>query len=92
MAAGKAAPGVHPSELAFDPEPFLRELEERGIQTQITVTRGSELPAASYQPPALSHEQEGEAYRLRGTADRVVLPGELGTDYGSSTPWTSSTS
>ena len=40
MAAGKVAPGVHPPELAFDPEPFLRELEERGIQTQVTVTRG----------------------------------------------------
>ena len=39
MAAGKVAPGVHPPELAFDPEPFLRELEERGIQTQVTVTR-----------------------------------------------------
>ncbi len=40
MAAGKVAPGVHPPELAFDPEPFLRELEERGIMTQVTVTRG----------------------------------------------------
>ena len=40
MAAGKVAPGVHPPELAFDPEPFLRELEERGIQTQVTVTKG----------------------------------------------------
>ena len=40
MAAGKVVPGVHPPELAFDPEPFLRELEERGIQTQVTVTRG----------------------------------------------------
>jgi hypothetical protein len=40
MAAGKAAPGVHPPELAFDPEPFLRELEVRGTRTQITVTRG----------------------------------------------------
>jgi hypothetical protein len=50
MAAGKAAPGVHHPELASDPEPYLRELEERGIQTQITVTRGSELPAASLEP------------------------------------------
>ncbi|MEA2024956.1 MAG: saccharopine dehydrogenase NADP-binding domain-containing protein [Actinomycetota bacterium] len=40
MAAGKVAPGVHPPELAFDPEPFLKELEERGIETQVTVTRG----------------------------------------------------
>jgi hypothetical protein len=82
MAAGKAAPGVHPPELAFDPKPFLRELEERGIQTQITVTRGSELPAVSYQPPALSHEQEGETCRLGGPADRVVLPGDWGLGTG----------
>ncbi len=40
MAAGKVAPGVHPPELAFDPEPFPKELEERGITTQVTVTRG----------------------------------------------------
>jgi len=40
MAAGKVAPGVHPPELAFDPEPFLEELKERGIETQITVTKG----------------------------------------------------
>jgi saccharopine dehydrogenase-like NADP-dependent oxidoreductase len=40
MAAGKVASGVHPPELAFDPEPLLKELEERGIQTQVTVTRG----------------------------------------------------
>ncbi len=38
MAAGKVAPGVHPPELAFDPEPFLKELEERGIETRISVT------------------------------------------------------
>lgn len=40
MAAGKVAPGVHPPELAFDPEPFLKELEERGIETRISVTTG----------------------------------------------------
>jgi saccharopine dehydrogenase-like NADP-dependent oxidoreductase len=38
MAAGKVAPGVHPPELAFEPEPFLKELEERGIITQVTVS------------------------------------------------------
>ncbi len=40
QAAGKVAPGVHPPELAFEPEPFLKELEERDITTQVTVTRG----------------------------------------------------
>ena len=40
QAAGKVAPGVHPPELAFDPEPFLKELEERDITTQVTVTTG----------------------------------------------------
>jgi saccharopine dehydrogenase-like NADP-dependent oxidoreductase len=40
QAAGKVAPGVHPPELAFDPEPFLKELEERNITTQVTVTKG----------------------------------------------------
>ncbi len=38
MAAGMVAPGVHPPELAFEPEPFLKELEERGIITQVTVS------------------------------------------------------
>lgn len=40
QAAGKVEPGVHPPELAFDPESFLKELEERDIYTQITVTKG----------------------------------------------------
>lgn len=40
QAAGRVKPGVHPPELAFDPEPFLKELEERDIYTQITVTKG----------------------------------------------------
>ena len=40
QATGKVAPGVHPPELSFDPEPFLKELEERDITTQITVTTG----------------------------------------------------
>lgn len=39
QAAGKVDPGVHPPELAFDPEPFLKELEERDITTEVTVTR-----------------------------------------------------
>ncbi len=38
MAAGKVAPGVHPPELAFEPEPFLEELKERGIETLVTVS------------------------------------------------------
>ena len=40
MSAGKVAPGVHPPELAFDPQPFLKELEERGITTRVTMTAG----------------------------------------------------
>jgi len=40
QAAGRVEPGVHPPELAFDPQPFLKELEERGILTSVTVTRG----------------------------------------------------
>ena len=39
QAAGRVQPGVHPPELAFDPQPFLKELEERGIVTRVTVTR-----------------------------------------------------
>jgi saccharopine dehydrogenase (NAD+, L-lysine-forming) len=39
QALGRVADGVHPPELAFDPEPFLKELEERDIYTQITVTK-----------------------------------------------------
>ncbi len=40
QAAGKVPAGVYPPELAFDPQPFLKELEERDIQTRVTVTRG----------------------------------------------------
>jgi saccharopine dehydrogenase-like NADP-dependent oxidoreductase len=40
QAAGEVPPGVHPPELAFDPEPFLKELEERDITTRVTVTKG----------------------------------------------------
>lgn len=32
-------PGVYPPETVIDPEPFFRELDERGIPTQVTVTR-----------------------------------------------------
>ncbi|HSJ55685.1 MAG TPA: saccharopine dehydrogenase NADP-binding domain-containing protein [Anaerolineae bacterium] len=38
LAAGRIGPGVHPPELALDPEPFFKELEARGIPTQVTVT------------------------------------------------------
>jgi saccharopine dehydrogenase-like NADP-dependent oxidoreductase len=37
QARGDVPPGVHPPELAFDPEAFLRELEAREIYTEITV-------------------------------------------------------
>jgi lysine 6-dehydrogenase len=40
QAAGRVTPGVVPPELAFDPQPFLKELEERDIVTRVTVTRG----------------------------------------------------
>ena len=40
QANGRVAPGVYPPELAFDPGPFLKELEERDIRTQVTVTSG----------------------------------------------------
>jgi saccharopine dehydrogenase-like NADP-dependent oxidoreductase len=39
QALGRVPPGVHPPELAFDPEPFLKELEERNLITQVTVTQ-----------------------------------------------------
>lgn len=38
QAAGRVAPGVHPPELAFDPAPFLKELEDRQITTLVTKT------------------------------------------------------
>ena len=40
QASGHVPSGVYPPELAFDPQPFLKELEEREIMTRITVTRG----------------------------------------------------
>lgn len=39
QACGKVPPGVYPPELAFEPEPFLKELEARQIYTRVTVTR-----------------------------------------------------
>jgi saccharopine dehydrogenase-like NADP-dependent oxidoreductase len=38
LAAGKVQPGVHPPELALDPAPFLKELENRDIYTQVSVS------------------------------------------------------
>jgi saccharopine dehydrogenase-like NADP-dependent oxidoreductase len=37
MAEGRIPPGVHPPELAIDPEPFFKELENREIYTQVSV-------------------------------------------------------
>lgn len=38
LAEGRVEPGVYPPELALDPEPFFKELEERKIFTQVTRT------------------------------------------------------
>lgn len=38
LAEGRVELGVHPPELALEPEPFFKELEERGIPTQVSVT------------------------------------------------------
>ncbi len=38
LADGRIAPGVHPPEAVLDPEPFFKELEEREIYTQMSVT------------------------------------------------------
>jgi saccharopine dehydrogenase-like NADP-dependent oxidoreductase len=38
LAEGRIEPGVYPPEIAIEPEPFFRELDERGIPTQVTVT------------------------------------------------------
>lgn len=40
LAEGKVEPGVYPPELAFDPEPFLKELEPYDIPTVVSVSRG----------------------------------------------------
>jgi saccharopine dehydrogenase-like NADP-dependent oxidoreductase len=38
LAGGRIDPGVYPPELALEPEAFFKELEKRGILTQVTVT------------------------------------------------------
>ncbi len=38
LAEGRVAAGVFPPEVALEPEPFFKELEKRGILTQVTVT------------------------------------------------------
>jgi lysine 6-dehydrogenase len=38
LAEGRIPPGVHPPELALEPEPFFEELREREIYTQVGVT------------------------------------------------------
>ena len=38
LAEGRIAPGVHPPELAIDPVPFFRDLENRDIFVQVSVT------------------------------------------------------
>ncbi|MCJ7536469.1 MAG: saccharopine dehydrogenase NADP-binding domain-containing protein [Anaerolineales bacterium] len=39
LAEGRVEPGVFPPEIALDPLPFFKELEERGIFTQVTTTQ-----------------------------------------------------
>jgi saccharopine dehydrogenase-like NADP-dependent oxidoreductase len=39
LAEGRVDPGVYPPETALDPVPFFKELEQRGIITQVTVTQ-----------------------------------------------------
>jgi saccharopine dehydrogenase-like NADP-dependent oxidoreductase len=38
LAEGRIPPGVHPPEAVIDPAPFFKELEEREIYTQVSVT------------------------------------------------------
>jgi saccharopine dehydrogenase-like NADP-dependent oxidoreductase len=38
LAAGRIQPGVYPPEVALDPVPFFKDLEKRGILTQVTVS------------------------------------------------------
>ncbi len=38
LAQGRVEPGGHPPELALDPVPFFKELENRDIFTQVSVT------------------------------------------------------
>jgi hypothetical protein len=39
MAEGRVEPGVYPPEIALDPVPFFKELEEIDIITQVTKTQ-----------------------------------------------------
>jgi len=39
LAEGRIPPGVHPPEAVIEPEPFFKELEEREIYTQVSVTQ-----------------------------------------------------
>jgi saccharopine dehydrogenase (NAD+, L-lysine-forming) len=39
LAEGRIPPGVHPPEVVIEPEPFFKELEEREIYTQVSVTQ-----------------------------------------------------
>jgi saccharopine dehydrogenase-like NADP-dependent oxidoreductase len=39
LAEGRIPPGVHSPEAVIEPEPFFKELEEREIYTQVSVTR-----------------------------------------------------
>jgi saccharopine dehydrogenase-like NADP-dependent oxidoreductase len=38
LAEGRVAPGVYPPEAALDPEPFFKELEQREIFTQVSIS------------------------------------------------------
>jgi saccharopine dehydrogenase (NAD+, L-lysine-forming) len=38
LAEGRIEPGVHPPETALEPEAFFKELDKRGIPTQVSVT------------------------------------------------------
>jgi saccharopine dehydrogenase-like NADP-dependent oxidoreductase len=38
LAQGRVEPGVYPPEVALDPEPFFKDLEQRGILTQVSAT------------------------------------------------------
>ncbi len=38
LAEGRIPPGVYPPEAVIDPEPFFKELEEREIYTQVSIT------------------------------------------------------
>jgi saccharopine dehydrogenase-like NADP-dependent oxidoreductase len=39
LAEGHVEPGVYPPEVALDPLPFFKELEEQQIYTQVTTTQ-----------------------------------------------------